>query len=319
MGLPLSVQNTRAWPLMPAAARRSSQSCKDGPRPGVQAHHAVMVPFAVQDADRAGLGVQVFRGEAKASLIRKPARYRTTIKARLRMPVAARLEQARIRAFTSSGDERFGRQLAALVGGNVAESWWRASKLRFRLTEASLYCHIACRSGRSQAEANCFEKMGSGCLHAFRAGDGLKAGWGHKHFRCPVRGAGRPVLTTCQPHGSHRRDCPCSTAFRLCSPAFRTESASPTAVLLRRRSTGASSACSCPAPSLVGETCRRCWKPCRWSCRLSAVWRCHRSTGPDRFFDCWIVGKSNCAMIAATGQGCRCQDSGRSAGTSTLC
>ena len=33
----------------------------DGPRPGVQADNAVAVAFAVENAERAGLGVQVFR------------------------------------------------------------------------------------------------------------------------------------------------------------------------------------------------------------------------------------------------------------------
>ena len=77
-----------------------------------------MVPFAVQDPDRAVGRVQVFRqASAKASLMRRPARYSTTIKARLRMPVMARFEQARMRAFTSSGESGSGGSLRPLLAG----------------------------------------------------------------------------------------------------------------------------------------------------------------------------------------------------------
>ncbi len=92
---------------------------QDGPGPGVQAHHAVVVALAMKTRIVRGWG-QVFGQQRQCFADRRPARYSETISARFLMPVVALLEQALMRAFTS-GAEGFGRQLAAFVGGNVVD------------------------------------------------------------------------------------------------------------------------------------------------------------------------------------------------------
>ena len=96
------MQNIKARLLMPAAARRSSQSCKIAQAPASRPTTRSW-SLAVQNADHAALGVGLLGVSANASLMRRPARYSTTIKAWLRTPVTARFEQVRISALTSSG------------------------------------------------------------------------------------------------------------------------------------------------------------------------------------------------------------------------
>ena len=89
----------------------------DCPRPGVQADNAVAVALAVKTRTVLAWASRSFGISANASLTRKPARYKTTIKPRLRTPVAARFEQARIRAFTSSAVSGSGGSLRPLLAG----------------------------------------------------------------------------------------------------------------------------------------------------------------------------------------------------------
>ena len=136
---------------MPIAARRSSQSCRIAHAAGVQAHHASIVPLAVQHPDRAGLGVQVLGQQRQGFADTQATRYIMTISARFRMPVAARLEHARIRAFTSSGDERFGRQFLPLLAGTWSVAELMVASLEvvsgFASDESAPLFHIVCRSG----------------------------------------------------------------------------------------------------------------------------------------------------------------------------
>ena len=61
-------------------------------------------------------------GRAPALRRRAAQRYKTTIKALLRMPVAARMEQARMRAFTSLGESGSGGSLRPLLAGTWSMS-----------------------------------------------------------------------------------------------------------------------------------------------------------------------------------------------------
>ena len=125
----------------------------DGPSAGVQADNAVVVAFAVQDPDCAGLGVQVFRKQRQRFTDPQAGPVQDHDQARFLTPVAALLEQARRRAFTSSGS-MVQAAACALVrrdvvdgGGSHGCEPQKLLRLRFYI-EASLYCDYVYRSGR---------------------------------------------------------------------------------------------------------------------------------------------------------------------------
>ena len=124
----------------------------------------------------------------------------------------------------------------------------------------------------------------------------------------PVAPAAVAAANTCQPPRKPSSNCSFSTIIRPCPLVFRTDSASPTAVLLpcRLATTRTADSLLCPEPD--GANCRRrfvaClpagYRPCR-SCR-----RLPRGLTVG----CRIVGASKCATIAVTCRGRRSRGSG---------
>ena len=130
--------------------------------------------------------------------------------------MAALLEQTRIRPFTSSGLSGSGGSLRPLLAGAWSIMAADLKNYAFAWKRPSIATLLADRA-EVKRERNCFEKMSSGCLHAFRAGDGLKARGAISIFDA------RPVALAL------RRSRPASRAEAIVSPPML-DSVSPLSV-----------------------------------------------------------------------------------------